>query len=186
MTRRGLAQHRLLPSLEEGLNPDEYDRLMRIDSVDPTSEEDRYGDEELTATENPISTVADDSGDPVDSHSGIGSCLGVADSSTGFGSASLAEVLNRMPRFDALAACASQVAPEFLGVQTNPRHAPFIDSALPPHPSPASFDSFGASHSSWFCSPFPPFLSPLDSFRVFHLLWFCSPFQPPAILSPFD
>ena len=44
------------------MRPDERDPLMGIDSVDPTSEEDRYGDGELTDTENPTDRVADDSG----------------------------------------------------------------------------------------------------------------------------
>ena len=58
--------------------------------------------------------VADDS-TPVHSHSGIGACPGVAESSSGCGSSSLAEVLNRLPSLDASAACASQRATEFLG-----------------------------------------------------------------------
>ena len=109
---------------------------MGFDSVDPASEEDRYGDGELTEAEVHPRGVADDSGIPVDSHSGIGSCPGAADSWRGIDCASLAEVLNRMPRLDAPAACASQCAAEFLGVQSNPRRTPkaFAITHVPEHP----------------------------------------------------
>ena len=83
------------PKSGREMDPDECDRLMGIISVDLSSEEDRFGDGELTDTENPISRVADDSGAPVESHFGIGSCSGAADRSRGHGSASLAEILNR-------------------------------------------------------------------------------------------
>ena len=46
----------------------------------PASEEDRYGEGELTDAEVPKIRVIDDSGTPVISHSGIGSCPGVAES----------------------------------------------------------------------------------------------------------
>ena len=101
------------------MDPD--DRLMEVNSVDFSSEEDRFGDGELTDTGNPIDGVANDSGTPVDSHSGIGVCPGAAESLRGYGRVSLAEVLNRMPRLSAPAACASQGAAEFLGVQSNPQ-----------------------------------------------------------------
>ena len=47
-----------------GMDPDECDRLMGINLVDLSSEEDRFGDGELTDTENPIEGVADDFGSP--------------------------------------------------------------------------------------------------------------------------
>ena len=102
-------------------NPDERNRLMAIDSVGPTSEEDRYGDGELTDNEVSRIRVADDSATSIDSHSGIGSCPGVVAGSRGFGSAILAKILSRIPGFDAPAACASQGAAEFFGVQPKPR-----------------------------------------------------------------
>ena len=43
----------------------------------------RFGDGELTDTENPIEGVANDSATTMGSHSGIGSCPGAAESSTG-------------------------------------------------------------------------------------------------------
>ena len=86
------------PHVWKKVDPDQCDRLMGINSVDLSSEEDRFGDGGLTDTENPISRVANDSGTPVDSHSGIGSCPGAAESSRGFSNASLAEILDRMPR----------------------------------------------------------------------------------------
>ena len=55
------------------MDPDEYDRVVGISSVDLSSEEDRFGDKELTDTENPVEGVANNSGTPMDSHSGIGS-----------------------------------------------------------------------------------------------------------------
>ena len=50
-----------------------------------------------------------------------------------FGCASLAEILNRMPSFDAPAACASQGVAEFLGVQNNPRQFRLRQSGSPPY-----------------------------------------------------
>ena len=87
------------PKSGRWLYPDECDRLMGINSVEPTSEEDRYGDGDLTDTEVHPHGVADDSGTPADSRSGIDLCPGAADSSRRIGSASLAEVLNRIVHF---------------------------------------------------------------------------------------
>ena len=103
--------------------------------MDPASEEDRYGDGELTDAEVQRLGVADDSGAPVDSRSGIGSCPGAADSLRGIGSASLAEVPNGVPRLDAPAACASQCAAELLGVQSSPQRTPkvFAIAHVPEH-----------------------------------------------------
>ena len=85
------------------MGPDERDdRITGINSVDFSSEEEGFGDGELTDTENPIGKVADDSEMPIESHFGIGSHPGVADSSTGRGSASLMEILNGLPRLNTL------------------------------------------------------------------------------------
>ena len=78
-----------------GLHPDERDRLMGIGSVKSTSEEDREGDWELTDPGTPRTRVFDDSGNPIDSRPAA------VENSKGYGSASLTEILNRMPRFDA-------------------------------------------------------------------------------------
>ena len=48
------------PKSGRGVNPDEYDRLMGISSVNP-SEEDRLGDGEVTDTEGMEEGVANDS-----------------------------------------------------------------------------------------------------------------------------
>ena len=57
----------------------------------------------MTDPQNPVSGVADDSIPEADS-----SRSGAVESSKGVGSSSLAEVLNRMARHDAPAACAFQ------------------------------------------------------------------------------
>ena len=51
------------------MDSDERNRLMGITSVDFSSEEDGFGDGELTDAENPLGGVANDSAAPVDSHS---------------------------------------------------------------------------------------------------------------------
>ena len=66
------------------MDPDEYDGMMGIISRDLSSEEDRFGDGELIDAENPVEGVANESGAPVVSHSGIRSCPGAADSSRGW------------------------------------------------------------------------------------------------------
>ena len=71
------------PKSGRGMDPDEYDLMIGINSADLSSEEDRFGDRELTDTENPIEGVANDSGTPVRSHSGIGSCPGAAEKPEG-------------------------------------------------------------------------------------------------------
>ena len=139
MKRRGCAQDQLLLN-----HPDERNRLMGIDSVVPTSEEDRFGDGEASVSEIPNHGVADNSETPVDSHSGIGFCPGVVDSSRGGGTASLAEILHGMPRFDVPAACASQDAAEFLGVQPNPRQVMSPNSSLT-----LPQDPFGLQAPKW-------------------------------------
>ena len=88
------------------MDPDEYDRLMGIPSVDLSGEEDGFGDRELTDTQDLDEEVADDLTNPVDSYFGSGNCFGVAGNSRGYGSASLAEVLNSLPNFAAPVACA--------------------------------------------------------------------------------
>ena len=102
------------------MDPDEWDRLMGITSVDISFEENGFGDGELTDTENPIEGVANDSATPLDSHSGSGIHPGAHQDSRGYGSANFAEVLNSLPNLAAPAACASQGAAEFLAVQGPP------------------------------------------------------------------
>ena len=64
----------MTPKSGRGMGPNERDRLMGINSVDfSPDEEEGFGDGELTDTENPIGRVADDS---ETSHSGVGSGLG--------------------------------------------------------------------------------------------------------------
>ena len=87
------------PKSGKRMDPDDYDRVMGINSADFFSEENRCGDGELTDTENPVEGIANNSGTSVDSHSGIGSCPGAAESSKGCGSASPAEIFNRLPMF---------------------------------------------------------------------------------------
>ena len=103
------------PKSGRRLQPCEYDRLMGVNSVESTSGEELDG--EQTDAENPNLEVANDS--VPDLYSGSGA----VESSKGIGRASLAEVLtwNRRSNLDAPAACASQAAMEFLGVQCNPR-----------------------------------------------------------------
>ena len=71
--RRDIALHRLF-TVRKGMDEDEYDRLKGINSVDLSSEEERFGGGELTNTENPVDGVANDSGASGNSHSQIGSC----------------------------------------------------------------------------------------------------------------
>ena len=94
-----------------------------ISSVDLSNEEDGFGDGELTDTQDLDEEVANDLSNPILPISGSGNCPGVAGDSKGYGSASLTEVLNSLPNRAAPAACASQGAAEFLGVQSNPRGA---------------------------------------------------------------
>ena len=68
--------------------------------MDISSEEDRFGDGELTDSEGPASGVADDLRMVSETHLGIGAPPGVVEGSRGIGSASLAEVLNRQPNLD--------------------------------------------------------------------------------------
>ena len=84
------------PKSGKGMDPDECDHLMGITSVDFSSEEDGFGDGELTDTENPIGRVADDSATPAGSHSGSGNRPGADKDSRGYGSSSLAEVPNSL------------------------------------------------------------------------------------------
>ena len=61
------------PKSARGMDPDEYDRLMRISSVKP-SEEDRFGDGDVTDTEEMAEGVANDSTTSAPIHSGSGWC----------------------------------------------------------------------------------------------------------------
>ena len=110
------------PKSGRAKNPDEYDHLMGISSVDLFDKEDGFGDGELTDTQEHDEEVANDLRDTIDYQSGYGNCPGVAGDLRGYGSAGLAEVLNSMPNLTAPAACASQGAIEILGIQFNPRH----------------------------------------------------------------
>ena len=77
---------------------------MGISSVDLSDEEDGFGDSELTDTQEQDEGVADDLTTPINSRSGSGYCPGAAGDSRGYGSASLAEVLNGLPNLTAPAA----------------------------------------------------------------------------------
>ena len=97
------------------MDPDEYDRLMGISSV-KTSEGDRFGDGDVTDTEEMEEGAANDSITSTPIVSGSGNCPGANLDSRGYGSASLIECLNRnlirVPSLAALAACASEGAAE--------------------------------------------------------------------------
>ena len=129
------------PKSGRGMGPDECDRLMGIGAVDFSADEKGFGDGDLTDTENPAGRVADDSETPIESHSGIGSCLGVADSSRACGSASLMEIFSRLPKLNAPAACASQGAAEVLGAQANPRQVMSPNSSLTLPQDPFGFQA---------------------------------------------
>ena len=64
-------------------DPDEYDRLMGISSVDLSNEEDGFGDGELTDTHEQEDEVAINLSNPKYSRSGSGNCPGVAEDSMG-------------------------------------------------------------------------------------------------------
>ena len=92
------------PKSGRGIDPDDYDRLMGISSVNP-SEEDRFGDWDVTDMEAVEEGVANDSMTPTSMFSGSGNCPGADVESRGYGRASLMECLDRsLSRVPSLAA----------------------------------------------------------------------------------
>ena len=121
------------------MDPDEYDRLVGISSVNP-SEGDRFGDGDVNDMETIEEGVANDSVTSTPIVSGSGNCPGGDLDSRGYGSASLMECLNRslsrVPNLAAPAACASEGAAEYFRSQPNPRQvmSPNSSQTLPQDP----------------------------------------------------
>ena len=104
------------PTSARGMDPDKYDRLMGTSSVNP-SEGDRFGDGDVTDTEEMAEGVAHDSMTSTPIVSGSSNCPGADLDSRGYGSASVTECLNRnLTRVPSLAAPA-----EYFRSQPNPR-----------------------------------------------------------------
>ena len=97
---------------------------MGISSGCP-SERDRFGDGNVTDTEEMGQGVANDSAASTPVASGLDNCPGAYLDSRGYGSSILTECLNRLGGVSSLAApaaCASKGAAEYLRSQPNPRH----------------------------------------------------------------
>ena len=98
--KKSLLRDRLpqpLLSQKGGMDPDEYDRLMGISSAN-SSERDRFGDGDVTDTEEMEEGVANEPMTLTPIVSGSGNCPGAGLDLRGYGSASLIEcVLTEIP-----------------------------------------------------------------------------------------
>ena len=110
------------PRSRRGADPDDYDRVMGISSVQP-SEMGRLGDGNVTDIEETDQRVANDSEDSTPFSSRFRNFPGAGRDSKGFGSSSLVECLERLGDVSGLtapAACASEGAAEHYRAQSLP------------------------------------------------------------------
>ena len=138
------------PKSARGMDPDEYDRMMGVSSAHP-SEGDRFGDGNVTDTEEMGHGVANGSTALTPIVSGLGSCPGADLDLKGCGSARLLECLDRnLSRVSSLAApaaCASDGAAEYLDLSPT-CDRDFLKAFCAPNTNDRNL-SFNSAKCSW-------------------------------------